>query len=386
MIIFQHALKHNIALVSLKKTYQQSISKLTYPVLFYFTAHIASYCSGEVLSGNNKRFKAHRFEEKTCKKDSFIYFDKHFYSSHSLNQMTELDNRYPNLKKIGVLNNENILIKDKDHVENVVSLLLQDGFNNLQLVVDFDYTLTRGHFKNEKALCSWGILDNSLQMPPFYREKSQELLNKYYPIEIDPDKSEAEKIPSMVEWYSKISELLKECNVNKKDLREMVAQSNVKFREDTDKLFAKLRDEDVPMLIFSAGMGDVLEHVLWHFDVYSPNVKVVSNFFKYNEEGVMVGFLGALIHMFNKNENSIHSSDYFGDLRSRSNVLLLGDSLGDVKMAVGVPPGSNVLKIGFLNHSNVTERVRAYESAFDIVLVNDQSMAVPNSILALIKS
>ena len=54
--------------------------------------------------------------------------------------------------------------------------------------------------------------------------------------------------------------------------------------------------------------------------------------------------------MFNKNENAIHSSDYFTDaIRGRNNVVLLGDSTGDVKMAVGVPQPNNVLKIGFLN-------------------------------------
>lgn len=38
------------------------------------------------------------------------------------------------------------------------------------------------------------------------------------------------------------------------------------------------------MLVLSAGMGDVLEEVLRRYKVYTDNVKVVSNFFKYNEE------------------------------------------------------------------------------------------------------
>lgn len=63
----------------------------------------------------------------------------------------------------------------------------------------------------------------------------------------------------------------------------------------------------------------------------------------------MVGFKGDLIHMFNKNENAIHSSDYFDKLRGRNNIILMGDSLGDTKMAVGVPQPSSILKIGFLN-------------------------------------
>ena len=56
-----------------------------------------------------------------------------------------------------------------------------------------------------------------------------------------------------------------------------------------------------------------------------------------------------MIHMFNKNENAIHSSPYFETLSGRTNVILLGDSLGDIHMAKGVPSPNNVLKIGFLN-------------------------------------
>lgn len=62
----------------------------------------------------------------------------------------------------------------------------------------------------------------------------------------------------------------------------------------------------------------------------------------------MVDFKGKLIHVFNKNENAIHSSDYFEKLCGRTNVILMGDSIGDVKMALGVPQPSSVLKIGFL--------------------------------------
>lgn len=63
----------------------------------------------------------------------------------------------------------------------------------------------------------------------------------------------------------------------------------------------------------------------------------------------MVGFKGKIIHVFNKNEDAIHSSNYFEKLRLRTNVILMGDSIGDVKMALGVPQPNSVLKIGFLN-------------------------------------
>lgn len=74
-------------------------------------------------------------------------------------------------------------------------------------------------------------------------------------------------------------------------------------------------------------------------------------------QGIMVGFKGKLIHMFNKNEDAIHSSDYFEKLYNRTNVILMGDSIGDIKMALGVPQPSSVLKIGFLNDKvSITQR------------------------------
>ena len=62
-----------------------------------------------------------------------------------------------------------------------------------------------------------------------------------------------------------------------------------------------------------------------------------------------MGFKGDLIHVFNKNENVIHNSDYFEKLESRENIILLGDSLGDLQMAEGATKAKNVLRIGFLN-------------------------------------
>jgi len=56
--------------------------------------------------------------------------------------------------------------------------------------------------------------------------------------------------------------------------------------------------------------------------------------------------------MYNKNEAAIHNdhSQYFEDLRCRHNVILMGDNVGDAKMAHGVPDSDVVLKIGFLNN------------------------------------
>jgi len=81
---------------------------------------------------------------------------------------------------------------------------------------------------------------------------------------------------------------------------------------------------------------------------------LTQNFQRTSFQGVLIGFKGELIHIFNKNEGALCHSEYFNDIRHRHNVLLLGDSLGDLHMADGVEEISTCLKIGYLN-DKVTE-------------------------------
>ena len=55
-------------------------------------------------------------------------------------------------------------------------------------------------------------------------------------------------------------------------------------RDRAKELLSVLKENGVPLLVFSAGMGDIVEHVLDHYNINTSNVKVVSNFFKYNEK------------------------------------------------------------------------------------------------------
>lgn len=121
-------------------------------------------------------------------------------------------------------------------------------------------------------------------------------------------------------------------------------------RDGTVEFMNDLTAASIPILIFSAGVGEVIDEGLKAHNLTQDNVKVISNYMTYNSEGKLVTFTGKLIHMYNKNETSIpHDSTYFQDLSHRHNVILLGDSLGDLQMSKGVEPPSTVLTIGFLN-------------------------------------
>ena len=111
-----------------------------------------------------------------------------------------------------------------------------------------------------------------------------------------------------------------------------------------------LDDAKVPILIFSAGVGDVIDEALRQHDVMRPNVKVISNYMSYDAEGKLIKFSGQPITVFNKNQSQLSSSgSYFQDVADRHNVILLGDSIGDLQISHGVKSPRTVLTIGFLN-------------------------------------
>lgn len=61
-----------------------------------------------------------------------------------------------------------------------------------------------------------------------------------------------------------------------------------------------------------------------------------------------MGFKDRLIHCYNKNEFAIKGTEFYNKILNRSNVILMGDSIGDAGMTEGMDHLENVLKIGFL--------------------------------------
>ncbi|XP_034448878.1 cytosolic 5'-nucleotidase 3-like isoform X2 [Hippoglossus hippoglossus] len=271
-------------------------------------------------------------------------------------------------------------MKDPERVQEILESMVKAGSNTVQVISDFDMTLTRFAHNGKRCPTCHNILDNSMLITDDCKVKLKDLLNKYYPIEIDSTRSIAEKLPLMVEWWTKAHELLVQQEIRKDKLAIVVRKSEAMLREGYQLFFDHLHEHSIPLLIFSAGIGDVLEEVIRQAGVFHPNVKVFSNYMDFDESGVLKAFKGVLIHIYNKREGALLNTGHFQELRTRPNVVLMGDSLGDLTMADGVQDMENLLKIGFLN-DKVEERKQSYLDSYDIVLIKDETLEVPNAVL-----
>lgn len=281
------------------------------------------------------------------------------------------------IQKIAIVSNVEVTAKKVDKI-------LLDGLNNLHIICDFDATMTR-YYKNkdrkERNPGSHLILSSSSRLTDEFKEETKLLLEKYYPIEINPKLTKEQKIPYMVEWWNKAHELLIKQQINIDDFATMVDETPVEMRSGLKELIDKCKEKKVPFLIFSAGIGNVIEQVLIRKNLYHrENMHIVSNQMKFNlETGICDDFTEPTIHIFNKSEIAVKHSPYHTTIENRRNVILLGDSIGDLHMADGIKHDV-CLTIGFLNH-DVDNLLKSYLENFDVVVIDDGPMDVVNIIL-----
>lgn len=253
-----------------------------------------------------------------------------------------------------------------------------------QIIADFDATLTKYWVNGCRGQSSHGLLQ---QGNPEYDVKRRELYDYYHPLEISPSIPIEEKAKLMEEWWGKTHALLIEGGLTYDAITKSVANSMITFREGVVELFEFLEARDIPVLIFSAGLADVIEEVLRQKLHRSfKNIKIVSNRMIFDGDGHLVSFKGKTIHVLNKNEHALDMAgplhDELGDsdgpnedsasVKKRTNVLLLGDHIGDLGMSDGLDYETRI-SVGFLN-DNVEKSLDSYRKAFDLVYLNDGPM------------
>ncbi|CAO3625502.1 unnamed protein product [Cunninghamella echinulata] len=271
-----------------------------------------------------------------------------------------------------------IRIKNQMATAEKLSKIIQGGKSNLHFICDFDMTISKHWVRNkvtdalERNASSHGVPARYDKLSPEFKKETARLYNTYYPIEIDKTMTFEEKIPSMIQWWMKAHEAMVKQNMTRQDIVNMVEQVNIELRAEVDKVLQKCRDLEIPFLVFSAGIGNIIEQILLKRQLYYDNMHIVSNMMVFNKDGVCTGFNDPLIHVFNKSEFQLESTPYYSLIQHRTNVILVGDSLGDLQMSQGIQHDL-CLNIGFLNHDIEFLEPR-YLQAFDIVIEGDANM------------
>jgi 5'-nucleotidase len=280
---------------------------------------------------------------------------------------------------------ENIVIINKEKLDRTIANIQKEGINSLHILSDFDRTLTKAFLNNNKVLGILANLRDSGYLSKDYKEKARELYAKYRPIEISTQIGFEEKNKKMKEWWINIYKLLVECGLTEKIIKDSVndqiKNNKIELRDGLEEFLKILNDKKVPFIIMSAtGIGNLAIEFLKEKKIFHNNIHFIGNTLEFNKEGKFLGMEDhKIIHSLNKHETELKSLPIYKEIIKRKNVILLGDSVDDVRMVEGFNY-ENLVKIGFLNYPE-EESLEEYKKFFDIIILNDGSFEYIDSIL-----
>lgn len=235
--------------------------------------------------------------------------------------------------------------------------------NNMYVAIDFDRTITANNSTD-----SWDAASSLLGME--LKEEFDKLYKIYRPIEMDYTISFEEKNKAMECWYKKCMEKYYKYNLTKEQLEKSVMQSGVIFRKGAKEFLLKMAEKKIPVIILSAGIGNVIEIFLKANNCYFENMYIISNFLTFNKNGKIEPYNKELIHTMNKTMKGHLPEKLEQELKTRKYKVLFGDTIEDKKM-IEESEHENTILVGFLTN-NIEENLEKYKNEFDICCVGNE--------------
>ena len=194
----------------------------------------------------------------------------------------------------------------------------------------------------------------------------------YEPIELNHTIPVEEKEKHMEKWYGDCMDLYYQYKLTQEKLEQSIKQSNLIFRQGAKEILQKCHKENIPVIILSAGIGNVIEQFLKANNCYTDNMYITSNFIEFKSDGSMKKFdHSKMIHTLNKTMSGHLPKEIQQKIQDKEYAILMGDMVEDEKM-IEESKWEKTIKIGFLN-KKLEENLPIYLKHFDIVLTKEDA-------------
>ncbi len=274
-----------------------------------------------------------------------------------------------------------ILIPNPKFFNEKLQNIIAGWPEKFHVIADFDRTLTKAFINGKENTSLVSVIQEQGYLGLDFTEQSRKNFNTYHPIEIDPNVSLEEKKKAMTERWTVQFDLIIKSWLSRNIIKEVIEKEPIAFREGYEAFFDLLHKNTIPLIVMSAsGLG--YEGIYYTFEKIhklTDNIDIISNGFVRGEDGKAIGVREPIIHSFNKDETVVKNFPIYEDIKDRKNILLLGDWIGDAKMADGFDY-ENIIKIWFLNNDTPDNR-KKFKEAFDMIILDDGPMEEVNELL-----
>jgi 5'-nucleotidase len=251
-----------------------------------------------------------------------------------------------------------------------LSKFLRDGPANLEVVSDFDQTLTRYSFNDKLYSSTHGAMQSVLSAEQ--TKMCNELYEHYHPLETDSSIPYKEKFALMEAWNGSVSRVMLQVPFPKSELSKVLLNDKLLLRYGVEGFLSVCKAQDIPFTVVSAGLGNLIELCLGHV-AGGSRAQVHANFIEFDAEGMSSHFREPFLHSLSK--PSVLASRLL-----RKNVLLLGDMPHDLLM-VGHHSPDSVISIGYFNDAS-RYNLADYEQHFDVLCLCDGNLEIAELMVA----
>lgn len=269
--------------------------------------------------------------------------------------------------------------------------------NKILYITDFDYTITRkyDYSTGEKFHSTYSIYNQEVfgGNQSLYLAKDKEMAEYYGKYEEDTSFDFETRKNKSFEWYylsllNMSNEKLKPDSFKK--MVELVIE-HIKFRNDFKILFETLIKNDIPIVVISGGIKEIIIEILRvlkieGFEDYLKNKRIIiiANYLLDNN-GKLVNWEERkedIIYPFNKDIIIKKNLEKYFD--GFEKIIIVGDLITDYQSIdkINIDKKENVLSFGFLEYNPAKiksdfdfkndDTFKEYLNIFDVVFIKDQ--------------
>ena len=247
---------------------------------------------------------------------------------------------------------------------------LKINSENTYFVIDFDRTVT-----SDESRDSWDIAREFLG--DGIKKEMNLLYEKYRPIEINYKIPIEEKLKEMEKWYVACMSLYYKYHLTKNKIIQSLDTGKIFFREGAKDFFNYANQKNIPVIILSAGIANVIEEFLKKEKCFFENIYIIGNFIEFDENGEIKEFDNSkIIHTLNKSLVGKLNEEQYNKLKNKPYKILIGDMIEDTNM-INKDEWDSTLKIGILN-KETEDLIEVYKPFFDIILTRKRCLFSTN--------
>ena len=284
---------------------------------------------------------------------------------------------------------ERVEINCLKNLKKKINLFQASKDNNLIIISDFDYTLSKKYYNGKEMYSTYCFLEKSSiinQKNENFLKEIKKLNHEYLPIETNYTIDFELRKQKIKEWFIKALDLYVSQKFTKDEYNCMIEEVNQQelsfvFREGIEDFFKRLIKYNIPLVIISGGLKKPIDYMLGkilpNYDQLKKENKIMilANSFTFNNEGIVNGYSEPVIYTFNK-ENII-KDEITKKYPNINKAFIMGDHINDYDSIKGINLNSNlIIGIGFINFINALEKkilndvIENFKKIYDIIIIN----------------